>query len=276
MFTDTPPILRSPYMKFLIGTVLLLLTFPAIAGLLVKHNESNDTYRIHGDMDALWVSEQSKQLLPSGLIQWPTKNGIWVFVTYGASLSQPPIYAAPNLSPTDNPNTVLNQVASSQLSTGIPIDYGWDGKTLLILMICDYKTNDPMMRCKMASSAKGEIPPPKPAEPTTNCSIAGSIDLHHGNLSLEAVNTNRAYTTAYVTCSRSATVSIAIEGMVKLNGVEGLYSQLSVGGMAVGKDYSFTADSSYTPVLFESVLRSSGTVTPGNFSGSARVVLTFP
>lgn len=263
-------------MKFLIGTVLLLLTFPAIGGLLVKHNESNDTYRIHGDMDALWVSEQSKQLLPSGLIQWPTKNGIWVFVTYGARASQPPIYAAPNLGPTDNPNTVLNQVASSQLSTGIPLDFGWDGKTLLILMICDYKTNDPMMRCKIASSAKGEIPPPTPVEPTMSCSIIGNIDLQHGNLTPETVNTNQAHSTAYVTCSRRATVSIAIEGMVKLNGVEGLYSQLTVGGAPVDKEYSFTADSSYTPVLFESLLRTIGTVTPGNFSGSARVVLTFP
>ncbi len=263
-------------MKFLIGTVLLVLTFPAMGGLWVKYNESNNTYRMHGDMNDFLVSEQSKQLLPSALIQWPTKNGIWVFVFYGSGYAPPPIYAAPNLVATDDPNTVLNQAVLSQLSMGIPLEYGWDDKMLLVLMICDYRTNDPMMLCKKASSAQGEIPPPTPVEPNMSCSIIGNINLQHGNLTLETVNSNQAHSMAYVTCSQRTTVSIAIEGMVKLNGVEGLYSQLSVGGMAVGKDYSFTADSSYTPVLFESLLRTIGTVTPGNFSGSARVVLTFP
>lgn len=265
-------------MKYIVVMFLLLFTVPAVGGLYMKQDANTMIYHMYGDMDEIRVSEQTKDGIPSSVRPtWPSKNGIWILVAHLGPMKQSPIYVGPNLLATDNASSVLSQVAANSLSSGVALPYVMEGALQsLVFMVCDYKTNNPMMTCKMALAAAGQIKPPPPVEHTLSCSITGAIDLHHGNLTLETVANDSAQTFVLVSCSRSATVSLSIEGMVKLNGVDGLYSQLTVGDAPVGSAYSFTADTSYTPVNFKSVLRTVGKVTPGNFNGSARVVLTFP
>lgn len=265
-------------MKYISILLFLIFSAPAAGALYIKKDPGANTYRMFGDMDNIGLSEPAKSQLPSGMsTEWPKKNGIWIIVVYGGVATQAPIYLGPNLLPGDNASEVIGQLANSQLAGGVPLLFvNAENYSPLIFMACDYKTNSIMMKCKMANTQAGEIVAPPPEETTSSCSIFGSIDLHHGNLTLETVANHSAQTMAYVTCSRSTKVSLSIEGMVQLKGVTGLFSQLTVADAPLAQAYSFTADTSYTPVPIKSVLKAIGTVTPGDFSGSARVELTFP
>ena len=116
--------------------------------------------------------------------------------------------------------------------------------------------------------------------PPLTCSISDSIDLRHGNLSVEAVDGNRASTLAYVSCSRSATVTVVIapntQGRVQLSGVSGLHSELSVNGIGGGKAVSISAGPASQPLNIQSVLRTDGAITAGAFRGSSYAILTIP
>lgn len=266
-------------MKLISVLLIFLFSAPAVARLYTKQDENTMVYYLYGDMDRMLITEQSKVGIPMDLRPvWPTRNGVWIFALHTGPMKQPPLYVAPNLLPSDDPGPILSQLVASRLSIGFALNYIMDKSTLnsLAFMICDYKTNLPIMICKIAQAGAGQIEPPPPVEPKLSCSIVGAIDLHHGSLTLDTIANDSVSTVAYVTCSRKATVNLSIEGMVKLNGVDGLFSQLTVGDAPVDKLYSFTADSTYTPVIFKSVLKTVGTVTPGDFNGSARVELTFP
>ncbi|WP_191830527.1 hypothetical protein [Pseudomonas fluorescens] len=266
-------------MKFISIIFILLFSAPAAAGLYAETDPITGVYHIYGDMDNFSVVEQYKSQLPASVTPlWPKTNGVWILPAHIGVMKQPPTQLGPSLLPTDDVSAALTQYANSALVGGIPLPYVSNSDTFesLVLMFCDYKTNQQLMKCKMARTAAGEIEAPPPFEPTSSCSISGSIDLHHGNLTLETVANHSATTMAYVTCSRSTKVSMSIEGMVPLKGVTGLFSQLTVADAPLAQAYSFTADTSYTPVPIKSVLKTVGTVTPGDFSGSARVELTFP
>ncbi|MCP6690164.1 MrpH family fimbial adhesin [Pseudomonas donghuensis] len=265
-------------MKYIPFLVFLIFSAPAAGSLYIEKVAGTQYYGMFGDMDNIRAKEIYKSHVPSTMTAvWPSKNGIWIIFVFPGVAWQDPIYLGQNLLPTDNADAVLGQLVNSQLAGGIimPLVTTASFKSL-IFMVCDYKTNTMAMTCKMATTAGGEITPPPPEEETLSCSITGTIELHHGSLTLETVANNSAQTAALVSCNRNASVSLSIEGMVKLNGVEGLYSQLTVGGAPVGQPYKFTAGTTYTPVDFKSVLRTVGTVTPGDFSGSAKVELAFP
>lgn len=232
-----------------------------------------------GDMDHVGLSEVTKSQLPARMsAEWPTKNGVWIVVAYVGVATQPPIYLGPNPLPNDDVNAVIGQLVNSQLVSGVPLPLVNKEKITLIFMACNYKTNSTWIQCKLANTEAGQIvlPPPEELEETTSCSIFGSIDLRHDNLTPETVVNNSADAMAFVTCNTNAKVSLSIEGMVPLKGVTGLFSQLTVGDARVGEPYSFMANTAYTPVMFKSVLKAIGTVTPGDFSGTAKVELTFP
>ncbi|MET3050605.1 hypothetical protein ABXV19_02160 [Pseudomonas alkylphenolica] len=265
-------------MKYIQFLVFLIFSAPAVGSLYIEKVPGTQSYGMFGDMDNIGVSEMIKSQLPLTMTaEWPSKNGVWIIIAFVGKASQAPIYLGPSLLPTDNASAVLGQLVNSQLAAGVtmPLVTSESMKSI-IFMVCDYKTNSQINMCKVATTAGGQITLPPPEEETSSCSILGSIELHHGNLTLETVAYDSAQALAYVTCNRSAKVSLSIEGMVQLKGVTGLFSQLTVGDAPFGTAYSFTADTSYTPVTVKSVLRTVGTVTPGDFNGSARMELTFP
>ncbi|MGE8418663.1 hypothetical protein, partial [Pseudomonas sp.] len=260
-------------MKYIPFLVFLIFSAPAAGSLYIEKVPGTQSYGMFGDMDNIFVTEPAKSHVPSTMtVEWPSKNGIWIIFAFVGRVSQAPIYLGPSLTPTDNASAVLSELANSKLAGGVimPLVTSESMKSI-IFMVCDYKTNNQFMTCKMATTLAGEITLPPPEEETSSCSILGSIELHHGNLTLETVAYDSAQALAYVTCNKSTKVSLSIEGMVPLKGVTGLYSQLTVGDAPFGAAYSFTADISYTPVTVKSVLRTVGTVTPGDFNGSARM-----
>ncbi|QNH77497.1 hypothetical protein GGD92_04260 [Pseudomonas protegens] len=269
----------------MIRLFFVLITFlspPAIGALHLEYDESQMLYSVYGDMSNIAVIDMYK-LGPTTQefeVRWPSRNGVWIFPIYYKFMGAlDPIELGPSLRPDQDPKASLSRLVAPLLSSGIPLPY-LDPKRegFVALAVCDYKTVQVLWKCLLAPS--GTITPPKPQEPPLSCSILGSIDLRHGNITLDNVANNRATTTAFVSCNRSANVSIAIApdkaGRVKLNGVEGLYSLLSVEGVGSGRSFSFYAGTGYRSLVFASVLQTQGNVTAGSFSGSASVVLTFP
>ncbi|MBX7276750.1 PapG chaperone-binding domain-containing protein [Pseudomonas sp. M5A4_2d] len=276
-------------MKYIPTLLLLLITIPAHADLYVDFYLNK--YSIRGNVSAgkyLVYMESRNSIKYGSRINWPTKDGVWAFPTYKRihdAYSIDPIYLAPPLIVTpsyvQNADVYLNILSIDQLFRGIDLP-NIDTTALeeVGLHICDYKVNTSPWKCKGAKAGSGLIETPTPPQPPLSCSISGSIELRHGNITLSNVANNRAVTTAYVTCNRAANVSVAIAqnmaGRVKLNGVEGLYSVLSVEGVGSGRSYRFSAGTGYRSLTFASVLETNGNTSAGDFSGSASVVLTFP
>ncbi|MBT8769305.1 MrpH family fimbial adhesin [Metapseudomonas boanensis] len=133
--------------------------------------------------------------------------------------------------------------------------------------------------CSTGPGGGGGIPG-APPEPELSCSLYGSIDLRHGNVTPESVNGHTASTTVYVTCSKSATVKLAVtpgtQGSLKLTGVSGLTSSLYADGVGGGRSLSISAGTSYTAVTIKSVLKADGAVSVGSFKGSTYAVLSIP
>ncbi|WP_152690412.1 hypothetical protein [Pseudomonas fluorescens] len=276
-------------MKSLLIIFFLTITPVTHAALYVDFYQN--AYSIRGDIagSKYYVTRESKASIKSGSsINWPTKDGVWLFPLYkkvSHILTIDPIYLAPPLinssTEVESADLYLDILSRSMFAGGVPL-INIDTTTLADVgaLVCDYKVNTSPWRCKGAKVGSGLIETPKPPEPPLSCSIAGSIDLRHAEVTLDNVANNRATTTAFVSCNRSANVSIAIApdkaGRVKLNGVEGLYSLLSVEGVGSGRSYSFTAGTGYRSLTFASVLETNGNASAGAFSGSALVVLTIP
>lgn len=130
--------------------------------------------------------------------------------------------------------------------------------------------------CIKTDTQSGGIIVDRPEQKPLSCSFSGDLQIRHYELTPERAINDKAYGTTYATCNRSAKVSVTIDKSVKLNGVEGLYSQLSVGGAAAGSAYTVNVGTGYTPLRVESMLKTQGAVTSGAFSGGAKMLITFP
>ncbi|NMX94018.1 MULTISPECIES: hypothetical protein [unclassified Pseudomonas] len=126
--------------------------------------------------------------------------------------------------------------------------------------------------CLKTGSRIGEIVIERPRQKPLSC----NLQIRHYEITPERVNNDRAFATAFVNCNRSAKVTLAIDKSIKLNGVEGLYSQLHIGYASAGEPYTVTINASDTAIRVNSTLKTQGTVTSGAFSGSTRLVMTFP
>ncbi|HEJ0329695.1 hypothetical protein QTO19_18220 [Serratia marcescens] len=149
----------------------------------------------------------------------------------------------------------------------VAILFGSSGQAVYLGSTCDGAINPPE--------------PPEPPEPPVSCYLNGNIYLQHGALADSDVAGNRAETVAYVICTRAAKVKVrALSSvgsdsyLVNLRADGSLKSMLAVNGFAgnggVTLDVSGT---SAQPVTFSSLLISSGTPAPGDFSGSAVAVV---
>ncbi|WP_447806184.1 MrpH family fimbial adhesin [Pseudomonas sp. M5A4_2d] len=132
------------------------------------------------------------------------------------------------------------------------------------------------MWCLKAGSQTGGIIIDRPQQKPLSCNLHGNLQIRHYELTSERVNNDRAFATAFVNCNRSAKVTLAIDKSIKLNGVEGLYSQLHIGYASAGEPYTVTINASDTAIRVNSTLNTQGTLTSGAFSGSTRLVMTFP
>lgn len=145
--------------------------------------------------------------------------------------------------------------------------HGWDGHYL-------------PASCSAGTGGGGGIGGGQPPEPELSCSLYGSIDLRHGNVTPESVNGHTASTTVYVSCNKSATVNLAVapgtQGSLNLTGVSGLTSSLYADGVGGGRSLSISAGTGYTPVTIKSVLKADGAVSVGSFKGSTYAVLSIP
>ncbi|HAX9726489.1 hypothetical protein [Serratia sp. BNK-11] len=123
---------------------------------------------------------------------------------------------------------------------------------------------------------------PKPPEPQISCYLSGNIYLQHGSLADSEVASNKANTTARVYCTGAAKVKVrALSSigsdsyMVNLRSDGSLQSLLTVNGV-VGNGSGVLLDVpglSGKDVVFSSMLITSGTPAPGDFSGSAVAVV---
>ncbi|MFO6502157.1 hypothetical protein ACLD9R_16855 [Serratia marcescens] len=123
---------------------------------------------------------------------------------------------------------------------------------------------------------------PKPPEPQVSCYLSGNIYLQHGSLADSEVAANKANTTARVYCTGAAKVKVrALSSigsdsyMVNLRSDGSLQSLLTVNGV-VGNGNGVLLDVpglSGKDVVFSSMLITSGTPAPGDFSGSAVAVV---
>lgn len=268
----------------------------AVADLYVdQYMPGSSDWRIYGDVDSgrYRVSDESKASLMAGgvyagiaPIQWPTRNGVWIFPLYkskDAAFMPPtqPLYAGANLT--------INEVSDGVLPVRLK-QFMWGGMRLpyldlsniydIGLAICDYYVNKATWACKGAKVGEKGVDVPNPPVEAVSCNMSGSINLRHGNVELRSVEGNRATAAAYVTCTQKINVTVKIasgtQGTVQLSGVTGVRSELSVNGIGGGQAATISASSSSTPVRFESVLRASGNVTSGAFQGSSYAVLELP
>jgi hypothetical protein len=136
-----------------------------------------------------------------------------------------------------------------------------------------------------AATCDGNVTPPpvpKPPEPQISCYLSGNIYLQHGSLADSEVAANKANTTARVYCTGAAKVKVrALSSigsdsyMVNLRSDGSLQSLLTVNGV-VGNGNGVLLDVpglSGKDVVFSSMLITSGTPAPGDFSGSAVAVV---
>ncbi|EPX2177047.1 TPA: hypothetical protein ACKQD3_000859 [Serratia marcescens] len=134
-----------------------------------------------------------------------------------------------------------------------------------------------------ADSCTGSVtePPVEPPPQPVSCYLNGNIYLQHGALADSDVAGNRAETVAYVICTRAAKVKVrALSSvgsdsyLVNLRADGSLKSMLAVNGFAGNGGVTLdVSGASAQPVTFSSLLISSGTPAPGDFSGSAVAVV---
>lgn len=134
-----------------------------------------------------------------------------------------------------------------------------------------------------AATCDGNVTPPpttpKPPEPQISCYLSGNIYLQHGSLADSAAQAHRADTTARIYCTGPAKVKVSALSsvgsgnyMVNLRADGSLRSILTVNGVA-GNTSLDVPGMAGRDVVFSSTLVTSGTPTPGDFSGSAVAVV---
>ncbi|EPL3976023.1 MrpH family fimbial adhesin [Serratia ureilytica] len=135
----------------------------------------------------------------------------------------------------------------------------------------------------LGSEKDGFINPPPPITPEpepVSCSLDGNIDLPHGVLTADALNGNVKAMTKRVTCNRQATVKINVRAssggdVVNLRSNGSLRSQLKVNNVNGSTGSTFVVPGTVgANVNISSTLITSGSVTPGNFSGSAVAIIS--
>lgn len=267
-------------------------TTVANAALFIEYEERDKAYAVKGNIDegVYTVTWESKTTIPySRNIIWPTRDGVYMIVTYmeiGGNFfpSFDPVFLRKSLAQTEVPDGKLPAILNESFEL-----FG-GGYTLKFLegnrvdtvsfMVCDYRRNKATWPCKGARSGSAGITLPPPVVPALTCSISSSIELQHGDLAMDSVEGDRSSTTAYVSCNREAKVSVAAaphtQGIVELTGVSGLRSELSINGTGGGQKVSMTANTFSTAVRVESVLHTDGAVTAGVFRGGSYLVLSIP
>ncbi|EOY5052098.1 hypothetical protein ACP3A4_002787 [Serratia marcescens] len=133
----------------------------------------------------------------------------------------------------------------------------------------------------LGSTCDGAINPPEPPAPPVSCYLSGNVYLQHGALADSEVAGNHAEGVVYLTCTGAAKVKVrALSSvgsdsyLVNLRADGSLKSMLAVNGFAGNGGVTLdVSGASAQPVTFSSLLISSGTPAPGDFSGSAVAVV---
>ncbi|MFK3763883.1 MrpH family fimbial adhesin [Serratia ureilytica] len=97
------------------------------------------------------------------------------------------------------------------------------------------------------------LPPILPPVKPVSCSLSSSTAIKHGALNYNSVHGNEARATAYLSCTRSATVNISVNngGVLDLDSAGALRSTIYVSGQQGGKTFNNVTG---TDVEFKSVL----------------------
>ncbi|MNJ22864.1 hypothetical protein D3C77_172390 [compost metagenome] len=265
-----------------------LFNINANAEIRIGKDQTTNNYFIYGDIyrGRIGLTSSKNSIPNSRNMNWPAKSGIYLFVTYKSLYGDPfnpTLLRDKNLDPSsENERDILARILDQH---GTLLRYyirDIDDTALdsVSVLVCDYKVNKPTWRCDGAEEGDGQIVAPPPVEPPLACSISNAIDLRHGSVSMEALDGNRAITTAYVSCNRRATVNVAVapntQGRVQLSGISGLHSELSVNGKGGGNAVSISASTVSQPLIIQSVLRTDGAITAGAFRGSSYALLSIP
>lgn len=132
----------------------------------------------------------------------------------------------------------------------------------------------------LGNSCNGSMTPVPPPEPLpAECSLNGDIMLNHGVLQEDKVNGNRVQVTAYVRCSRDATVNIRVQipgggNKVMLRTDNSLAAALSINGNDGTQGVKvYVPGASGAPLIFSSTLNVLGNTTPGPFTGMAVAIM---
>lgn len=269
-------------MRLYVGVLILLFATPAFATLYLTQ-DAMGYMTLKGEMPASESDMFKKSYSSSPLNAFPAHEllGMRYFIFFGNGESH--IVGPPGQISGWTPSThsPLTHYAKQQLgSQGLPVfsttDIGAIGP--VVVYFCSFPLAGSTWDgwCMKTGTQSGGVVVGGAAQKQVTCSLNGDLQLRHYELTPERANTDLAYGTVFVNCNRSAKVTITLDKSIKLNGVEGLYSQLHVGYAAPGKPYTLTVGAGYTPIRLNSTLKSQGTVTSGAFSGSARLVMTFP
>lgn len=107
--------------------------------------------------------------------------------------------------------------------------------------------------CPEGNGGGQVLPPILPPVKPVSCSLSSSTAIKHGALNYNSVHGNEARATAYLSCTRSATVNISVNngGVLDLDSAGALRSTIYVSGQQGGKTFNNVTG---TDVEFKSVL----------------------
>ncbi|HEY3987150.1 hypothetical protein [Cedecea sp.] len=204
-------------------------------------------------------------------------NQCFVKFFLGDNPYQPPLFNdTVNLRGSQSPQDILQTWSLAALpKSGVVKDWSPGNNYCFVLYI--FASN---LTYGVGNSCQGTMTPPptEPPPPPLSCSLSGDIYLRHGVQDSGSVNGHTATSTAYVSCTRTATVNIkavvALGGSSTVPLSSGLQSRLTVNGIegAAGATLSVPGASG-SNVTFKSTLITSGEVGAGSFNGTAVAIL---